>query len=207
MKLATTDSDRRPLALVSHLRAACMKWVLRPVTSGDPQGSNGRSEAAARSVLALRGWCKRAWEAWCRVTGAEVEARSGHGLTSIAASDLSWLLNELNTLRAQRDDLHEALNRYALDGMPRLMGALARWADAAKVNSDAEFLASKVLVEAAELIDALEQNHPEQEIDKETADVLITALRLCAVRGKDPIALIRMKMPLNVQKYGGVWEG
>lgn len=187
MKFATTDRYRRPFALVSRICAACMKWALRPVTSGDPQAMNGRAgEAAAPGSPSLR----------------------GPSFTSIESADLQWMLNQLEALRTQRNDLQAALNRYAADGLPRLMGALNRWAQTANIESDGStewFLLGKLINEVSELWGARYKDATTK--DLELADVLIVALRLCHVRGKDPLQLIRQKMPLNVQKYGGVWEG
>lgn len=122
-------------------------------------------------------------------------------------------LNDISALQRQRDELHAALNRYALNGLPRIIGHLDAWAKSAGLQSDPKFLADKLCKESSEFFDEiLAHGDPEMEttedmIDWELADVLIVALRLCSVRGKDPIELIRKKMPLNVAKYGGKWEG
>lgn len=147
-------------------------------------------------------------------TSLEVETVDDTGLDLMFSPELmTKALNEIDGLRRQRDDQHKALNRYAINGLPRVMAYLDTWAKSAGLSSDVKFLADKLCRESSEFFDEiLAQGDPEQEtsedmIDWELADVLIVALRLCSVRGKDPIDLIRKKMPLNVTKYGGKWEG
>ncbi len=150
-------------------------------------------------------------------TSLEVETVEDTGLELMFSAELmTKALNQIDGLHRQRDDLHAALNRYALNGLPRIMGCLDAWAKSAnleKNGSDEKFLADKLCKEAHELFSEMlavrdpQQAGCEQFIDWELADVLIVALRLCSVRGKDPIELIRNKMLLNVAKYGGTWEG
>jgi len=147
-------------------------------------------------------------------TSLEVETIEDTGLELMFSAELmTKALNQIDGLQRQRDDLQAALNRYALNGLPRLMGHLDAWAKSAGLQSDPKFLADKLCKESSEFFDEIlalgdpEMETTEEMIDWELADVLIVALRLCSVRGKDPIELIRNKMPLNVAKYGGKWEG
>ncbi len=144
----------------------------------------------------------------------EVETVEDTGLELMFSAELmEKALNQVSALQRQRDDLHKALNRYALNGLPRLMDCLNAWAKSAGLQSDPKFLADKLCKESSEFFDEiLAHSDPDMEtteemIDWELADVLIVAMRLCSVRGKDPVELIRKKMPLNITKYGGTWEG
>lgn len=149
------------------------------------------------------------------ILGTSVEVvTEDAGLELMFSADLMRkALENIDRLNTQRDHLQKSLNRYALDGLPRVMACIDAWAKSANLQSDQKFLADKLCTEASELFDEiLEEENPtqgtsEELIDWELADVLIVALRLCSLRGKDPIDLIRKKMPLNVTKYGGKWEG